>query len=76
MRIRWDALPDLQQELVLNLLQRAPQYNPARSEWWAFVRGVMWNHATVLANRHRRLTQQEVLFEDLSRECHPPYHCC
>src|SRR6202040_283487 len=45
---RWDELPDLQQELVLDLLQRAPQYNPALSEWWAFVRGVMRNQATVL----------------------------
>ena len=57
---------DLRQELLLDLLRRAPQYNPSLSEWWAFVRGVMWNHATVLAARKRRFTEREVFLEDLS----------
>lgn len=62
---RWDEWEDLQQELLLDLLRRAPQFNPALSEWWAFVRGIMRNHATVLAARKRRFAEREVFLEDL-----------
>jgi RNA polymerase sigma-70 factor (ECF subfamily) len=62
----WDEWPDLQQELILDLLQRAKHFNPALSDWWAFVRGVMRHRATVLANRRRRLTEREVFLEDLA----------
>jgi DNA-directed RNA polymerase specialized sigma24 family protein len=61
---RWDDREDLRQELLPDLLQRAPNFNPALSEWWGFVSGVMRNRATVLANRRRPLT--EVFFEDLA----------
>jgi DNA-directed RNA polymerase specialized sigma24 family protein len=62
---RWDEWEDFRQELLLDLLRRTPQFNAARSDWRAFVRGVLRNQAIVLANRRRRFNQQEVLFEDL-----------
>ena len=49
-----DDWEDLRQEFVLDCLQRAPGFNPARGEWRAFVRGVIRNRSAVAARRESR----------------------
>jgi RNA polymerase sigma-70 factor, ECF subfamily len=60
-----DDWGDLRQELVLDCLRRSPKFDPTRGDWHGFVRGVMRNHATVLAVRKRRRCQREFLAGDL-----------
>ena len=45
---------DLKQEMVLDLLRRAPKFDPARGNWQGFVRGVVRNYAAVLMMRDGR----------------------
>lgn len=59
-----DEWEDLKQEMVLDLLHRAPKFDPARGDWQGFVRGIARNHAAVLVMRERRRAP-EVLSEDL-----------
>jgi RNA polymerase sigma factor (sigma-70 family) len=61
---RSDDWEDLRQEIVLDLLHRAPKFDPKRGEWHGFVRGVTRHRSTVLIARHRRRAR-EVLGEDL-----------
>lgn len=65
---RSDDWEDLRQEMVLDCLRRSPKFDPARGDWQGFVRGVVRNHATVLATRRHRSVRREVLAEDLSHE--------
>jgi len=44
----WD---DLRQDLVLDCLRRLPRFDGSRGSWKGFVRGVVRNHACVLASR-------------------------
>jgi RNA polymerase sigma-70 factor (ECF subfamily) len=62
---RSDDWEDLRQEMVLDCLRRSPKFDPSRGNWQGFVRGVVRNHATVLATRRHRSVQREVLAEDL-----------
>jgi RNA polymerase sigma factor (sigma-70 family) len=61
-----DDWPDLNQEILLDLLRRIPKFDRSRGEWQAFARTIARNHATVLAarNRHRR---SEVSLDELQR---------
>jgi RNA polymerase sigma-70 factor (ECF subfamily) len=59
-----DELQDLQQELLLDCVRRAPKFDPARGGWGGFVRGVMCNHSAVLVMRRCRRTL-ELCSEDL-----------
>jgi RNA polymerase sigma-70 factor (ECF subfamily) len=54
---------DVRQELLLDLLRRAPRFDAARGDWQGFVRGIARNHATVLIARRRRRAL-EVLLAD------------
>src|SRR5271165_1099217 len=63
---RSDDWEDLRQEMVLDCLRRSPKFDPSRGDWQGFIRGVVRNHATVLAMRRHRSVQREVLAEDLS----------
>ena len=56
-----DDWEDLRQEFVLDCLQRAPGFNPARGEWQAFVRGVIRNRSAVAAHRESKRVQCEAL---------------
>jgi len=51
-----DDWEDMQQEMALDCLRRLPKFDPERGDWRGFVRGVVRNHACVLATRtsHRR----------------------
>jgi RNA polymerase sigma-70 factor (ECF subfamily) len=60
---RPDDWEDLRQDIVLDLLRRAPKFDPARGDWQGFVRGVARHQSTVLIARRRRT--REVLGEDL-----------
>lgn len=61
---RPDDWEDLKQEMVLDVVRRAPKFDPARGDWQGFVRGVVRHHAAVLVVReHRRAP--EILSEDL-----------
>jgi RNA polymerase sigma-70 factor, ECF subfamily len=62
-----DDWEDLRQEIVLDLIRRAPKFDPERGNWHGFVRGVARHHSTILIAGHRRRTR-EVLGEDLKRE--------
>lgn len=62
---RTDDWEDLRQEMVLDCLRRSPKFDPSRGDWQGFIRGVVRNHATVLATRRHRSVQREVLAEDL-----------
>jgi RNA polymerase sigma-70 factor (ECF subfamily) len=62
---RSDDWEDLRQEMVLDCLRRSPKFDSSRGDWRGFVRGVVRNHATVLATRRHRSVQREVLAEDL-----------
>ena len=59
----WD---DLRQELALDFLRRAPRFDPVRGDWQAFARGVVRNHAAVLAKRRNTQAGREVLAGDLA----------
>jgi DNA-directed RNA polymerase specialized sigma24 family protein len=61
---RSDYRDDLRQDLILDCLRRSAKFDPNRGDWQGFVRGVVRNHATVLATRRYRRVQQEVLAED------------
>lgn len=47
----WD---DLRQDLALDCLRRLPRFDASRGDWKGFVRGVVRNHACVLASRQVR----------------------
>jgi len=59
-------IEDLQQELILDLLRRASNFDPSRGELTGFVRGVMWHRGAVLINRRRRLARREILAGDIA----------
>jgi RNA polymerase sigma-70 factor (ECF subfamily) len=65
----WD---DLRQDLALDCLRRLPRFDASRGDWKGFVRGVVRNHACVLASRQIRRREFVPLdidgdtFEDLS----------
>lgn len=46
----WD---DLRQDLALDCLRRLPRFDGSRGNWQGFVRGVVRNHACVLASRQK-----------------------
>jgi RNA polymerase sigma-70 factor (ECF subfamily) len=60
-----DDWEDLRQELTLDCLRRSPKFDPSRGDWQGFVRGIVRNHACVLATRRYRTAQREVLAADL-----------
>jgi RNA polymerase sigma-70 factor (ECF subfamily) len=47
----WD---DLRQDMALDCLRRLPKFDASRGDWKGFVRGVVRNHACVLASRQIR----------------------
>jgi RNA polymerase sigma-70 factor (ECF subfamily) len=57
----WD---DLRQDLALDCLRRLPRFDRARGSWEGFVRGVVRNHACVLASRHVHRPQFQSLHTD------------
>ena len=58
-----DDWEDLRQEMLLDFLQRTPNFNPARGDWRGFVRGVIRNRSCVLAHRESRRIRFEPLAE-------------
>lgn len=54
----WD---DLRQDLALDCLRRLPRFDGARGSWEGFVRGVVRNHACVLASRQIHRPQLQSL---------------
>lgn len=65
---RWDAMEDARQDLLVDYLRRLPKFDSRRGDRDSFVRGVMRNHATVLATRRHRIARREVLAADLPRK--------
>jgi RNA polymerase sigma factor (sigma-70 family) len=63
----WNEMDDARQDLLLDYLRRLPKFDGGRGDRDAFVRGVMRNHATVLAKRRHRIARREVLADDLPR---------
>jgi RNA polymerase sigma-70 factor (ECF subfamily) len=61
----WD---DLRQDMALDCLRRLPRFNPTRGDWRAFVRGVVRNHACVLASRQMRRREVQPLESDANTE--------
>ena len=59
-----DDWEDLRQEMLLDCLQRTPNFDPARGDWRGFVRGVIRNRCCVLARRESRRLRFESLAED------------
>lgn len=59
-----DEWADLRQEIILDLLRRAPKFDLTRGDWTGFVRVVARNRATVLVRRKRR-RPREIRSEDL-----------
>ena len=57
----WD---DLRQDLALDCLRRLPRFDRSRGNWRGFVRGVVRNHACVLASRHSRRPEVQSLLSD------------
>jgi RNA polymerase sigma-70 factor (ECF subfamily) len=60
----WD---DLRQNLALDCLRRLPKFDASRGDWKGFVRGVVRNHACVLASRqirHREFQPLEIDADD------------
>lgn len=58
----WD---DLRQDLALDCLRRLPRFDGARGSWEGFVRGVVRNHACVLASRQIHRPQfQSIQMDD------------
>ena len=58
-----DDWEDLRQEMLLDCLQRIPNFDPARGDWRGFVRGVIRNQSCVLARRESRRMRFESLAE-------------
>ena len=58
-----DDWEDLRQEMLLDCLQRTPNFNPARGDWRGFVRGVMRHRSCVLARRESQRLRFEPLAE-------------
>jgi hypothetical protein len=56
-----DDWEDLRQEFVLDCLQRAPGFDPARGDWPAFVRGVIRHRSAIAAHRASRRLEGETL---------------
>ena len=54
----FDDFEDLRQEIVLDLLRRAPRFDATRGEWHAFVRALCRNRASELAIRQWRLPRE------------------
>ena len=67
-RFPWDAMEDARQDLLLDYLRRLPKFDSGRGDRDGFVRGVMRNHATVLATRRHRTARREILADDLPRK--------
>ena len=63
----WD---DLRQDLALDCLRRLPKFDASRGDWKGFVRGVVRNHACVLAARQIR--RPEVRPLDTGADCGRP----
>lgn len=61
----WD---DLRQDLALDCLRRLPRFDGSRGSWKGFVRGVVRNHACVLAARQVRCPQFEPLENDAAAD--------
>jgi RNA polymerase sigma-70 factor (ECF subfamily) len=61
----WD---DLRQDLALDCLRRLPKFDGSRGSWKGFVRGVVRNHACVLAARQVRCPQFEPLENDAAAD--------
>ena len=61
----WD---DLRQDLALDCLRRLPRFDGARGSWKGFVRGVVRNHACVLAARQVRRPPFEPLGSDAAAD--------
>jgi len=69
-----DDVEDARQDLLLDYLRRLPKYDRTRGDQEGFVRGVMRNHAAVLAVRRRRHVGREIAAGDLSSEStHPTW---
>ena len=62
-RLSRDDWEDLRQEMLLDCLQRTPNFNPARGNWRGFVRGVIRNRSCVLARQESRRMRFESLAE-------------
>jgi hypothetical protein len=63
-----DDMEDARQDLLLDYLRRLPKFDSRRGDRDGFVRGVMRNHATVLATRRHRIACREILADDLPRK--------
>jgi DNA-directed RNA polymerase specialized sigma24 family protein len=57
---RPDDWEDARQELVVDFLERAHRFNPARGEWPGFVRGVIRHRSFVLARKEALRRWHEV----------------
>ncbi len=57
----WD---DLRQDLALDCLRRMSRFDASRGNWKGFVRGVVRNHACVLASKQARRPELQCLAED------------
>lgn len=69
----WD---DLRQDLALDCIRRLPKFDAARGDWKGFVRGVVRNHACVLASRQIR--RPEIRPLQIDAESSAPdggFHC-
>jgi RNA polymerase sigma-70 factor, ECF subfamily len=62
---RPDEWEDLRQEMLLDLLRRAPKFDTNRGDWHSFVCGIIRNHACILFNRNR-LRAHEILYGDFT----------
>jgi RNA polymerase sigma-70 factor, ECF subfamily len=60
---------DLQQDIIVDLLRRAPRFDPARGDWRGFVQALARNRASELIGRKRR-RPHEVGFDDVSAHSH------
>jgi DNA-directed RNA polymerase specialized sigma24 family protein len=67
-----DEIEDARQELLIDCVRRAPNFDSKRGDWGGFVRGVMRNQATVLVIRRQRRVRHEVLAGNLEPECESP----
>lgn len=61
---RHDDREDLRQDIILDLLGRAPRFDPSRGDWQGFVRGVSRHRSRTLVAQHRR-HRWEVLAGDV-----------
>lgn len=65
----WD---DLRQDLALDCLRRLPRFDASRGDWKGFVRGVVRNHACVLASRQVR--RPEIRPLEIDTDCETADH--